>query len=109
MSTDMKYFFHDLLSLKDDEWKPFLSVLTIERKPSAAVFTFENSDTILGYNSGYDPSRNYYSAGLLVHVYGIRRAIEEKKKTYDFLRGQERYKFDLGAKPAKLYKIIHPL
>ena len=32
-------------------------------------------------------------------------AIESGKKKYDFLRGGERYKYELGAKDLQLYKI----
>jgi len=42
---------------------------------------------------------------LLLHAYKIKDAIEKRKKTYDFMRGTERYKYDLGGKDMKLYKI----
>ena len=57
------------------------------------------------YNSGYDPSYSFYSVGLLLKAQSIHWAIEQGKKKYDFLRGNERYKYDLGAKNLRLYRI----
>lgn len=106
MSQEMEKYFYDLIHLDNYEWKSCLSILTIERKPAAAVFTFENADQVLGYNSGFDPAFNYYSAGVLLHAFSIKNTIEERKDKYDFLRGKERYKFDLGAKPIRLFQIL---
>ena len=38
-----------------------------------------------------------YSAGLLLKALTIRHAIDEGLAYYDFLRGDEAYKYDLGA------------
>lgn len=105
MSPDMEIFFKDLVNLNSQNWRPCMNFLIIENKTAAIIFTFENKEYIYGYNSGYDPLFNYYSVGLLVHALTIQRAISEKKKIYDFLRGTERYKFDLGGKPMRLYQI----
>jgi hypothetical protein len=106
MSEEMKAFFWDLFRVKKDRWKTNLCFLRIDNKNVAALMTFEFEDEILAYNSGYDPQYNYYSVGLLLHAFKIKQAVEEKKKIYDFLRGEERYKYDLGAKNLKLYKVV---
>lgn len=105
MSDSMKQFFWDLITVEKKDWKTNLSFLQIERKNASAILSFENNTYILGYNSGHDPSFNYYSAGLLLHAFKIKEAIEKGKKIYDFLRGTERYKYDLGGKDMNLYKI----
>ncbi len=106
MSEEMKQFFWDLVSCGKSQWQTNLCFLTIEDKYAAGILTFENDTKILGYNSGYDPSFNYYSAGLMLHAHKIREAIDAKKTKYDFMRGGERYKFDLGGKKLQLYKIL---
>lgn len=105
MTDGMKQFFWDLITVEKNGWRINLSFLQIEEKNTSAILSFENETNILGYNSGYDSSFNYYSVGLLLHAFKIKEAIEKGKKIYDFLRGTERYKYDLGGKDMKLYKI----
>jgi hypothetical protein len=105
MTEGMESFFKDLSTAEEANWQICLNLLLIEGKNAASIFTFESKDCIYGYNSGFDPQYNYYSAGLLVHALAIQRAINQKKKIYDFLRGRERYKFDLGGKPVKLFQV----
>ncbi len=109
MSEEMVGFFWDLVSAKKFQWQMRLCFLKIENKYAAATLSFEDDRQTLGYNSGYDPGFNYYSAGLMLHAHKIREAIEKKKRTYDFMRGEERYKFDLGGKKLQLYRILFDL
>lgn len=106
MNKKMKSFFWDLFEAKKNSWETNLCFLTIDSKYAASVMTFEFEDKIIAYNSGYDPAYDFYSVGLLLHAFKIKQSIEKKKKLYDFLRGGERYKYDLGAKTLQLYKII---
>ena len=106
MSDEMRNFFWDLFATKKGSWKADLCFLKIDDQNTASIMTFEMGSEILAYNSGYDPKYDFYSVGLLLHAFKIKQAIENKKKKYDFLRGGERYKFDLGAKKIQLYKII---
>lgn len=105
MTDEMEQFFLDLLMLKDQFWKPVVNFLKVDGINTASILTFENDEAIFAYNSGYDQKFNFYSVGLLLHAFTIKRAIAEKKKKYDFLRGNERYKFDLGGKVMKLFRI----
>lgn len=106
MTPEMEKFFWDLVNIKtENTWRPVLNFLEIEGKPVAAILTFENGAQAWAYNSGYDPAYKFYSAGLLIHAFKIRDLIENKFKKYDFLRGNERYKYDLGAIDKKMYNI----
>lgn len=108
MSDRMKDFFRDLLSVRIPGWKQKLAFLYIDDKPAASIFYFENEKKILLYNSGYDPEQKYYSAGLLLAAHLIKKSIDDKKTTFDFLRGNERYKYDLGGEDEKLFQFnIH--
>lgn len=108
MSNEMQAFFWDLITVEKKDWKTTLSFLEIDGKNTASVMCFENGSDIFGYNSGYDPAFNYYSAGLLLHALKIKEAIEKGIIVYDFMRGTERYKYDLGGKDMKLYRVeIH--
>ena len=56
------------------------------------------------YNGGYDPNGGY-AAGMAAHGKIIEWAIKNKYKKVDYLRGDERYKYDLGAKDQQLYQL----
>ncbi len=53
--------------------------------------------TILFYITGRDEDWKTPSPGLVLHGYSIRRAIEDGFRFYDFLRGNEPYKYVFGA------------
>jgi CelD/BcsL family acetyltransferase involved in cellulose biosynthesis len=40
---------------------------------------------------------------LLGHI--LRDAIERRKRRFDFLRGEERYKYDFGPAPEDVYRV----
>jgi tetratricopeptide (TPR) repeat protein len=51
----------------------------------------------LFYLAGRDESFNDPPPGLVLHAYSIRYAISQGFRTYDFLRGNEAYKYSFGA------------
>ncbi|MCX6816641.1 MAG: GNAT family N-acetyltransferase [Candidatus Beckwithbacteria bacterium] len=105
MSEPMAKFFKDVVEAKIPGWKVSLNFLKIEDKYAAGIMSFENQDEWWLYNSGYGPEFSFYSVGLLLKALSIKQAIEAGKKKYDFLRGSERYKYELGGKNLQLYKI----
>lgn len=105
MSEEMKQFFWDLVRRVENGWEAKICFLKIKGKNAAGVMSFESKEEVLVYNSGYNPKFSFYSAGFLLKAFKIKRAIKEKKKIIDFMRGRERYKYDLGGKELKLYKI----
>ena len=82
-----------------------LAFLELDGVKVAACINFEYLDSYLLYNSGYDPSYAKLSVGLLNKVLAIKEAIEAGKLTFDFLRGAERYKYDLGAEDRGVYHL----
>jgi hypothetical protein len=89
-------FFQDLaveLSARD-EFRLYL--LDYEGAPVAACICIDYGDSYFLYNSGYDPEFSALSVGLLNKALSIRDAIEQGKKSFNFLKGNERYKYDLG-------------
>lgn len=105
MTESMEHFFWDVVSTKKLFWQTFLYTLSIEEKEVSSVLVFENDEQILLYNSGFDPSFGYYSVGLLGKAFILKHTIKEEKHVYDFLRGNERYKYDLGAHDLPLFQI----
>ncbi|MFZ2206655.1 MAG: GNAT family N-acetyltransferase [Microgenomates group bacterium] len=109
MTDPMKSFFKEVSTLSIPGWTQKIATLKINDISVASVFFFENENSLLLYNSGYDPEQKYYSVGLLLIAQLIHYAIENKRKVFDFLRGNERYKYDLGGKDVKLYKFVFEL
>jgi len=80
--------------------------LEIDQVPVSSVLFFENNDELLLYNSGFNPAYKQYSVGLLLKSLLIKYAIKTEKKRVDFLRGGERYKYDLGSQDRFLYSAV---
>ena len=81
-------------------------VLKLGGKRTACVLCFCAGDESLLYNSGYDPSYSHFSVGLLSKALALQRAIEQGKTRFDFLRGHERYKYELGAKDLNVHRVL---
>jgi CelD/BcsL family acetyltransferase involved in cellulose biosynthesis len=61
---------------------------------------------LLLYNSGFDPNYREASPGLVLLARSIEDAIRNGFREYDFLRGGERYKYDLGGRDRIVYRAI---
>lgn len=73
--------------------------------PVAAGFGFEDQTAYYLYNSAYDPDAAAASPGIVLVSEMIRQAIESKKDRFDFLKGDEVYKYRLGAEARPLWRI----
>ncbi|MDQ5951737.1 MAG: Acetyltransf 6 protein [Patescibacteria group bacterium] len=83
-----------------------LYFLKIGAVRASAMLIFDYNDQFLLYNSGFDPAQfNNLSTGNVLTAYTIKQAIEQRKTVYDFLRGDEVYKFRFGAVSQPVYDI----
>ena len=74
---------------------------------AASLLNFDYGDSILVYNSGYDPvSYRSLSPGIVVTARCIETAIELGRKTFDFLRGDEEYKYRFGAHDTMVRRLV---
>ncbi len=62
------------------------------------ILAFGFRERVYLYNMGFDPHFRSMSPGIVAIGFDINAAIEEGYKYYDFLRGDEDYKYRLGAK-----------
>ena len=83
-----------------------LSFLEFKGARVASCISFDYLDSYLLYNSGYDPTYSHLSVGLLNKALTIKDAIEAGKRRFDFLRGNERYKYDLGGEDQAVYQLV---
>ena len=73
----------------------WLSVLWDGTKPIAAtgMFIDREKKRAYGYMTGYNAEYSKLSPGKVMMAYSIKKAIENQFQIYDFLRGEEDYKF----------------
>jgi CelD/BcsL family acetyltransferase involved in cellulose biosynthesis len=76
-----------------------LPVLWRNDEPLAALATFidRSKRSLLFYIGGRDESFDALSPGFVLHAFSIRHAIAQGFERYDFLRGNESYKYSFGA------------
>ena len=82
-----------------------LDLLEIGNRPIASTFGFEVEDVFYLYNSAYEPDAARLSPGLTLVSELVKRAINSGVQKFDFLRGPERYKYQLGSEPVPLNNV----
>lgn len=105
MTPQMEKFFRDLANEFQKKGWLELSFLRIKGEEAAAFFSFDFQDSKYLYNSGYDPDFGRLSPGILLAAFSIQEAIKNGKKKFNLLRGREDYKYRLGGKEEKIYRI----
>ena len=110
MDQRMEQFFVDIARrLQSHGWLQ-LDFLEIAGARAASILNFVYQNDVLVYNSGYDPERyGQYSPGIVLFAFSIQDAIAARRRRYDFLRGNEEYKYRFGARNTHVYELhIHP-
>jgi CelD/BcsL family acetyltransferase involved in cellulose biosynthesis len=105
MTAERERFFRDMAdALAAPGWLR-LGVLRVDGEDAAVLYAFAYARTLALYNAAYDPALAPLSVGIVCHAYAIREAIAERLATYDLLRGDEPYKYDLGAEDHWLMRL----
>lgn len=86
----------------------YFPVLWKGDKPIGAIANLidVSKKSILFYVTGRDETVKDPPPGLILHAYGIQYAIQNKFKVYDFLRGNEAYKYSFGVKERRIQHIV---
>jgi len=103
LTARMESFFRSLADSMATAGLLRLGILKLDSLPVTMIMCFDYNDCIYLYNSGYDPQYNSLSVGLLCKVLGIKESIQEGKKRFNFLKGYETYKYQLGGREVPLY------
>jgi CelD/BcsL family acetyltransferase involved in cellulose biosynthesis len=101
MDERMEVFFR---SLADSVPEMRIGFLDVDGMPAAAVLCCDYRFTRYLYNSGYDAALGHLSVGILCKLLSIREGMARELKAYDFLKGDETYKRQLGGKPVPIYR-----
>lgn len=106
MDERMEAFFRAVArALMERGWLR-LWFLELEGEPLAACLTYEYGGSVGLYNSGFDPTRAVLSPGIVLLCHVIRDAIERGFRRFDFLRGEEPYKYGFGPTPEDLFNVV---
>ena len=106
MTPVRERFFHELsrVMAADGFLRLFFLELDGVQVASSLCFDFEGAYYL--YNAGYDTRYASLSVGLLLKVLMLQQAIEEGRSRFSFLRGNEQYKYDMGARDLQLYTLV---
>jgi len=86
----------------------FLPVFWHGERPVGALVFFVDARkrSFLFYMAGRDQTFDGPQSGLVLHAYSIRHAIRSGFTTYDFLRGNEPYKYSFGAEERRITSFV---
>jgi CelD/BcsL family acetyltransferase involved in cellulose biosynthesis len=107
MTERMQGFFRDVATVAGNNGWLRLAVLRFDGHAVASYLCFDYRGDRLMYNSGFDVSTyGHLSPGIVLAGYLIDDAIERGLHRFDFLQGDERYKYDLGAQDTEVLRLL---
>lgn len=107
MTPEMRRFFNAVARVMYDAGLLRLFFLTIDGDKAATLFAFEYEGSLLLYNSGYDPDVHaQLSPGWVLLAYVIQYAIAVGCHTFDFMQGDEEYKYRFGSHDYKVMRML---
>lgn len=99
-------FFRAIVPLMHERGWLQLNFLTVDDTPAASYINFLYGDRVMVYNSGHaHDTFGDLSPGIVLLAYNIRHAIEQGYQYYDFLRGDEAYKYRMGGRDTAVMNI----
>jgi CelD/BcsL family acetyltransferase involved in cellulose biosynthesis len=99
-------FVHRLFELLAPDGTIGLSFLTVGERRIAAGIHLQTDDSVLYYNAGVDPDAYDLSPGVVLIAKYIERALADGKRRFDFLRGDEAYKYEWGAVDEPIQRLL---
>lgn len=82
-----------------------MSSLVIDNIVVAQTISFINKNNLYLYNIAVNPEYYPLSPGIIINKLLIEESIANGRIIYDFMQGNERYKYELGGKDKYVYKI----
>ncbi len=98
--------FHAVAKAAQEAGTLQLLFMEVDGQKAAALFNFNYNGRIWVYNSGLDPDKfGNLSLGVVISAKAIELGIEQGAAEFDFLRGNETYKYRFGAQDTTIYRI----
>lgn len=107
LTPRMRDFFRQLARVTFDAGWLQLVFLRVGGRNAAAYLNFVYNNRVLVYNSGLD-WRTFpkLGAGIILTAHCIRHAIEQGREVFDFLQGDERYKYQFGGQDVEVRRLL---
>ena len=107
MTPHMERFFRVMAGRMLETGHLHLSFLSLNGENAAALLAFEYKKELLLYNSGYDTEKwAGYSPGWVLLGYVIQHAIARGIEVFDFLQGDEEYKYRFGGHDYRVMRTL---
>ena len=105
-ANNVKFFKNIVPLIQKRGWLQ-MNFLTVGDERVAAYINFVYENRVLVYNSGLNHQEyGQLSPGIVLLAYNIQYAIEQGYQVYDFLRGDEAYKYRMGGQDTAVMNII---
>ncbi|MFZ9386166.1 MAG: GNAT family N-acetyltransferase, partial [Candidatus Limnocylindrus sp.] len=106
--VEEEIFLRELLATVSGDTVTMLMARNEEFGTFAAGLFLRDAGAIRYWNAGGDAAARALSPGVLLFVHGVTLAIKEEREQFDFLRGNEAYKYECGAVDAQVMKVQVP-
>jgi len=106
MDENMRAFFHAVGHAAQRAGWLQLAFAQVKGVKAAAYMNFDYGNRVMLYNSGFDMEQfGHLSLGNTLAGWTIQHAIEQGRSAFDFLRGDEEYKYRLGGVDTHIYRL----
>ena len=106
--VEEEIFLRELFATVSGDTVTMLMARNEEFGTFAAGLFLRDAGAIRYWNAGGDAAARALSPGVLLFVHGVTLAIKEEREQFDFLRGNEAYKYECGAVDAQVMKVQVP-
>ncbi len=106
MTSQMEAYFRDLCAMALKCGTLRMGVLWVGNTPVSGALGFAYKGRLYLYNSGYDHEYAAHSVGIAAVGLLLKESATEGLEVFDFLQGNEPYKYMLGAKDSVVYRVL---
>jgi CelD/BcsL family acetyltransferase involved in cellulose biosynthesis len=103
MTPLMKSFFETLCREMANDGMLRFGTLELGGSAAVVIMLFDYENSLYLYNSALDPAYRSLSVGILCNVLCIQESIRLGRKKWDFLKGGENYKYQIGGSEVPIY------
>ncbi len=105
-ASNVRFFRAIIQTVAERGWLR-MTFLKVSGEPVAAYCDFVYRGKVLVYNSGLVLDKYaHLSTGIVLLAHNIRWAIESGYHLFDFLRGNEAYKYRMGGQDTRVFKLM---
>jgi CelD/BcsL family acetyltransferase involved in cellulose biosynthesis len=101
-------FMRELFASAPEDLITIIVARNLEFGAFAAGLFLRDATGLRYWNAGGELAARALSPGILLFAHGLQMAITERRQTFDFLRGNESYKYEVGATDVDVLMITVP-